>query len=147
MGRSLFRHSDVISAGALVTIFFLSACGSESATRAQGESVGVKQSQTVAPDESTDDDLGDYIGSYDGREITLSGSTLSYFREGMPMPAALKNIAEDHFEVVIPPGAQVRGPVGGQVPTFRFNRDDSGDVESMTLVNPDGTEVATFKKG
>ena len=138
---------EALSALVLVMVFFLTACGSNSATRAQVEPAPANDQQTVVQDDNPERDMKDYVGSYEGREITLAGSILSYFREGMPMPVALTEIGEDHFEINIPPGAQIRGHVDGQIPTFRFNRDSSGNVESMSLVNPDGTVVSTFEKG
>ena len=139
---------------ALVMLFFVAACGSGSAARVPDQSESTPEQRTTVRDGRNSGrvsqvqapELKEYVGSYEGRNISLSGSTLSYKREGMPFPATLKKIEEDHFEVVIPPGARVRGTINGKFPTFRFNRGSSGEVESLSVVNPDKSVQATFKK-
>lgn len=89
-------------------------------------------------------DLGQYVGAYGPRSITLENDRLFYMREGMPQSVALAPTGIDTFEVVIPPGAQVRGPGGDHViPAFVFKRDESGKVTELVMVNPDGTVVGT----
>ena len=92
-------------------------------------------------------DLEQYVGAYGPRTIALTYGTLTYMRDGMPMPVAMEAAGVDTFKVVIPPGAQVRGPSGDHViPAFVFLRNDAGEVESLSLVNPDGTVVGTAKR-
>jgi len=83
--------------------------------------------------------LKDYVGQYGPRSVTLSRGRLRYQREGMPGTVPMEMIAEDEFELVIPAGAQVRGAVNGEFPTIRFNRSQSGSVESLSIVDPDGS--------
>lgn len=135
-------------------LFLVAACSSGSAAGVQDQSESVSEQRATVRDGQSNGkvaqiqpaDLKEYVGSYEGRNISLLSSTLFYQREGMPSPAALKEIEEDHFEVVIPPGAQVRGTIDGKFPTFRFNRGSSGEVESLSIVNPDNSVQATFKK-
>lgn len=139
---------------ALMMLLLVVACSGGSATRVQDQPENASTQRTIVRDGQSSEvvsqveasDLKDYVGSYEGRNISIISKTLFYQREGMPSPAALKNIGEDHFEVVIPPGAQVRGTIDGKFPTFQFNRDSSGGVESLSVVNPDKSVQATFKK-
>jgi hypothetical protein len=88
-----------------------------------------------------------YVGTYGGRIFTLSGGTLYFENDRMPSRVSLKSLGDDSFEVIIPAGAQVRTPGGtGEIPTFLFNRDESGSIESLSLVNPDGTVVVTTER-
>ena len=91
-------------------------------------------------------DLQEYIGTYAGRIISLSDSTLTYHREGMPMPTTLKELGDDTFEVVIPPGARVRGAIDGKFPSFLFDRNSEGEVISLSIIHPDGSVMATHEK-
>ena len=57
----------------------------------------------------TADELGDFVGSFEGRDFTLEGSTLTYFRQGMQGAIELTPIGPDHFGIVIPPGGSGSG--------------------------------------
>jgi|GEM_PF-1413049 len=93
-----------------------------------------------------DAELMEYVGTFEGRNISITGTTLFYHREGMPTHVAMKKIGKDHFEIVVPQGARVRGPQDGEIPTFLFNRNSSGEVESLSLINSDNTVLATHQK-
>ena len=139
---------------AMVIFFFIATCSSAAPIHIQDQPESAPEQRTTIDDgrnngkvsQITSSDLQEYVGSYEGRNISLISSTLFYQRKGMPSPAALKKIGEDHFEVVIPPGAQVRGTIDGKFPTFQFNRGSSGEIESMSVVNPDKSVQATFNK-
>ena len=92
-----------------------------------------------APASEVEEGLEEYLGQYGPRSITLSNSQLRFQREGMPGSVAMIVVGEDEFELVIPAGAQVRGAVNGEFPTIRFNRSPSGSIESLSIVNPDGS--------
>jgi len=113
--------------------------------------------RTVLAQETTGQDSGEnqeleqnleqYVGSYGPRHITFANGTLLYRRDGMPSSVSLKSLGDDSFEVIIPPGAMVQGPGGGnEIPTFVFNRSESGVVESLSLVTEDGSILATSKR-
>lgn len=92
-------------------------------------------------------DLQEFVGSYGPRHVFIENGALHYQREGMPMAVAIEAAGVDSFVVVIPPGAQVQGPGGDHViPAFVFRRDESGQVSSLSLVNPDGTVVGKAEK-
>jgi len=94
----------------------------------------------------TADELGDFVGSFEGRDFTLEGSTLTYFRQGMQGAIELIPIGPDHFGIVIPPGAQVQAPAGHQIPTFKFLRSESGVITSLVILNPDMSEISRHMK-
>ncbi len=103
--------------------------------------------QESANDTSTPHEFEQYVGTYGERIFTFSGGTLYFRNERMPSRVSLKPLGDDSFEVIIPPGAQVRTPAGdGEVPTFLFNRDESGNVESFSLVDSDGVVMVTSKR-
>ena len=110
--------------------------------------MGYASTSQVAAQITPEDEpnLKEYVGTYAGRNISLSDSTLVYSRDGMPMPAVLKNIGEDSFEVVIPPGARVRGAIDGKFPTFLFDRNSEGKVMSLSIIHPDGSVMATHER-
>jgi len=92
-------------------------------------------------------DLEQYVGTYGGRTFTFSAGTLYFTNDRMPSRVSLKSLGLDSFEVIIPAGAQVRTPGGtGEIPTFLFNRDESGSVESLSLIDPDGAVLVTSKR-
>ncbi len=93
----------------------------------------------VTPSESGESPLKEYVGQYGPRSITISKAQLHYQREGMPRSVAMKALGDDEFELVIPPGALVRGAVDGKLPTLQFNRSPSGAIESLSIVDPDGS--------
>ena len=90
--------------------------------------------------------VNEYAGSYEGRVFTVYKNTLSYKRDGMPMPAQLKPIGDDEFEIIIPAGAQVRGAINGQFPTMKFNRNEKGIVVSVSIIAPDKSVMGTHAK-
>lgn len=91
-------------------------------------------------------ELQAYVGSYEGRDFSIEGSVLTYFRQGMPNAIELTRIGEDHFDIVIPPGAQIQAPAGHQIPTFKFERSENGVVTTLVILNPDGSEIARHEK-
>ena len=96
--------------------------------------------ETAQAGDSTTIGLEVYTGEYGARTITMSGTHLQYQREGMPSSVQMKAVGIDEFELVIPAGAQVRGAgPGGALPTIRFNRDSDGAVESLSIVESNGT--------
>ena len=139
---------------AVMLLLGASACSNSSRLGDMDARGDAPEEQTTGPEgqveqgflEAEAPDLNDYVGSYEGRAITLMSSTLFYRNEGMPSPAALNQIGEDHFEVIIPPGARVRGTIDGEFPTFLFTRGSSGEVETLSIVNPDESVQATFQK-
>lgn len=149
--KTNYVNSVFFCTAILAMFFFVGACSS--GTRI-GPSESPPEAEITVRDGQIDEEVSQvngvnleaYVGSYEGRKITLMGTTLFYRQEEMPSPAALKQIGEDHFEVVIPPGARVRGTIDGKFPTFQFNRNAAGDIESVSIVNPDQTIQATFTK-
>ena len=92
-------------------------------------------------------DLEEFAGTYGPRKIIFRNGGLLYSRDGMPTPVTIKALGEDSFKVIVPAGAQVRGPgANGEIPTFKFNRGDSGSIESLSLVSTDGSILATSKR-
>ena len=131
---------NLSSRAALFTFVFLSFA------LQPGQAVVAQEASEQGSDDSlaTLLDFDQYVGTYGGRIFTLSGGTLYFENDRMPSRVSLKPLGDDSFEVIIPPGAQVRTPGGsGEIPTFHFNRDESGNIESLSLINPDGTVVVT----
>ena len=91
-------------------------------------------------------DMKEYVGTYEGRTIIANNGKLSYQNQGMPSPVQLKEIADDTFEIVIPAGAIVRGATDGKFPTIKFKRNESGAVEILEFVNPDGSVKGSYSK-
>lgn len=111
--------------------------------------VVVAQDSTDQANDSTgnQESLEEYAGSYGPRKILFRDGGLMYQRDGMPTPVTLKALGDDRFEVVVPPGAQVRGPAAdGPIPIFVFGRNEAGVVANLSLVNPDGTVLAASDK-
>ena len=113
------------------------------AAMAQDADQSVATESVTAP---TPEELSEFVGSFEGRDFILDGSTLTYFRQGMPRAIDLKLIGPDHFDIVIPPGAQVQAPAGHQIPTFKFMRSEDGTVTSLVILNPDMSEVSRHMK-
>lgn len=124
-------------------IAFMFAAWSGPETLAQDADQSVATESVTAP---TPEELSEYVGSFEGRDFILDGSTLTYFRQGMQGAIELKLIGKDHFDIVIPPGAQVQGPAGHQIPTFKFMRSEEGVVTSLVILNPDFSEVSRHMK-
>lgn len=82
--------------------------------------------------------LTDYEGSFEGREFLVENGDLTYFRAGMMDSITLAVIGEDHFDIVIPPGAVVQTQGNHEIPTFQFNRDEDGNVVSLSILAPGG---------
>jgi len=91
--------------------------------------------------------LEDFVGRYGERTIGLSGSALTFQREGMPTAVSLKQVDSDTFEIIIPPGAIVQGHADGEMPQLIFARNEAGKVNALRFVMKDGTEVASSPKG
>ncbi len=92
-------------------------------------------------------DLKQFVGDYEGREITLSNGTLYYQRDPMPKAVQLSMVSKDVFEIVVPAGAVVQhSGANSATPQFKFNRNESNVVVSLTLVDSDGKELAHFSK-
>jgi hypothetical protein len=89
-------------------------------------------------DDSEQPPLSDYEGSFEGRDFQIESNTLTYFREGMQNSIGLEVIGDDHFAIVIPPGAVVQTRDDHPIPTFRFTRDEDGNVISLSILTPDG---------
>jgi hypothetical protein len=88
--------------------------------------------------------LEEYAGSYGPRKILLMGDKLMYKRDEMPTAVPMEEIGDDSFEIIIPAGAQVRGQAAnGPLPIFVFNRNDDGDIVSLSLVDGDGNILST----
>lgn len=96
--------------------------------------------------ENAENRLGEYVGQYGRGSITLSGSRLHFQVDGMPTAVPMEMIAADEFEIIIPAGAQVRGAVNGEYPTIRFDRDQSGSIESLSVIDPDGSVRETSSR-
>ncbi len=90
--------------------------------------------------------LADFVGMYGDRTVGLSGSNLTFQREGMPMAVSLEQVDTDTFEIVIPPGAVVQGHAEGDMPQLVFARNEAGKVNMLRFVMKDGTEVASSSK-
>ncbi len=115
---------------------------------------GIMPSQNVMAQDSEEkpvkmsvvdeDDLKQYAGSYGPRNILFKNGELMYQREGMPMAISLEELGDDSFAIIIPEGAQVRGAAAhGPIPIFVFNRNDDGEIVSLSLVDPDGNIMST----
>ncbi len=85
--------------------------------------------------------LGEYAGKYGERAVLISGKGLAYKGPAGP-ELVLKTIEKDLYQIVLPPNVRSRGPV----PKVRFDRNESGKIKSLTLVNPDGTTQGTHAK-
>lgn len=129
------RSGNVLVAAAVVAI--LASAAMVHQTHAQ---------ETDAIPELTTDQLSEYQGSFEGRDIRLEGNALTYFREGMPNSISLEVIGVDHFGIVIPPGAQVQTHNNQPIPTFRFNRNEDGEVMSMAILDPSGSLISEHPK-
>lgn len=98
------------------------------------------------PNPSESVDLAEYQGSFEGRDVQMENSVLTYYREGMQNSVELGYIGNDRFKIVIPPGAQVQSRDGHAIPEFQFNRDEEGNVVSLSFYAPSGELMATHPK-
>lgn len=96
--------------------------------------------------ENISKNFAEYAGSYEGRKIEFKNDILTYQQEGMPTAVQLSPTGTDTFELLIPAGAVVQGGHNGPIPSFLFNRDEDGDVVSLSFVLPDKSIMGTVLK-